>query len=37
MMVSYQVSFSPSPRLFPSKPSKISCHNVHFFLFDHLL
>jgi hypothetical protein len=38
MIVSYKFPFRlPASRVFPSKPSKISCDNVHFFVFDHLL
>jgi len=38
MIVSYMFPFRlPASRLFPSKPAKISCHNVRFSLFDHLL
>ena len=38
MIVSYLFPFRlPRLPLVPSKPSKISCHNVHFSLFDHLL
>jgi len=38
MIVSCMFPFRlPASGLFPSKPSTISFHNVHFFLFDHLL
>ena len=38
MIVSYMFPFRlPRLPLVPSKPSKISCHNVHFSLFDRLL